>query len=379
MKKKIFIGTILLLVIVASLLVGLNQPLRTALYRSVFRHSSYIITEKDTVYSFGYAGVQKMLLNHNGETTLLKENDSFCHNCFVGYLMGRSGCIVDNYLYVAARSYLGGRYKSNENNYKKGRLYIMDKSSLEIIKEIETDYSMIEVKYQDTCMVISGLQGFNIYNIKNPLDPILTYKFRTEAAWEFQGCEIFTNKGRRYVTFARWADGLSIYDITDMNNVKLFKNIRIQDITYNGRTLPKGLQQFRLKLDYPFLYSTLGPTKGIVNSNSDVRGIIVYDLTKMDSISHYCVTIPRQYWYSKVNGDPQPTHIDIFGHRIYTNFSEKGVASFVKNGNSSQYEFEKIINASGGKQILPIHINRDGIVLMGNFRNEEIITYNLNQ
>lgn len=376
MKKKL-IGSLLVIIVVLGLLLGLNQPLRTAVYRSVFRHSSYIISDKDTVYSFGYAGVQKFLLNQDGKTTLLKENDSFCHNCIVGYLMGRSGCIVNNYLYVAARSYLGGRYKSKEKNYKKGCLYILDKSSLEILKEIETDYSMIEVKCLDTCMVVSGLQGFNIYNVKDVLNPQLTYQFRTEKAWEFQGCEIFVHDGRRYVAFARWADGLSIYDITDINNVKLFRNIRIEGTKLNGVALPKGLQQFRVVLDYPYLYSTIGPTKRLIGTSSDIRGIMAYDFSNLDSIHCICITIPKKYWYTKVNGDPQPTHIAIYGNHIYTNFSEKGIVSFVKNRNNNEIKFEKIINASDGRQILPIHINKDGILLMGDYRSEDIISYNL--
>ena len=104
---------------------------------------------------------------------------------------------------------------------------------------------------------------------------------------------------------------------------------------------------------------------------------MAYDFSNLDSIHCICVTIPKKYWYTKVNGDPQPTHLAIYGNHIYTNFSEKGIVSFVKNRNNNEIKFEKIINASDGRQILPIHINKDGILLMGDYRSEDIISYNL--
>ena len=58
------------------------------------------------------------------------------------------------------------------------------------------------------------------------------------------------------------------------------------------------------------------------------------------------------------------------------NFCEKGVAVF--NRNDSTLKYEKLINAANGKMILPLDINHDGILLLGDFNSEKIFSYNLN-
>ena len=141
LKKRYFIVSLISIFIVSFGYIYKNIPLRTAIYRSFYKQSTYIISEGDTIYSFGYFGVRKQVLENNGNLRLLAENDSFCHNCFVGHLIGRSGVIKGDYLYVATRSYLGGRWKSNSKGYQKGMLLIMCKSNLRILKRIEVDYS----------------------------------------------------------------------------------------------------------------------------------------------------------------------------------------------------------------------------------------------
>ena len=106
LKKRYFIVSLISIFIVSFGYIYKNIPLRTASYRSFYKQSTYIISEGDTIYSFGYFGVRKQVLENNGNLRLLAENDSFCHNCFVGHLIGRSGVIKGDYLYVATRSYL---------------------------------------------------------------------------------------------------------------------------------------------------------------------------------------------------------------------------------------------------------------------------------
>lgn len=36
-----------------------NRQLKTSIYRKLFRHPWYFISEGDNLYSFGYAGVEK--------------------------------------------------------------------------------------------------------------------------------------------------------------------------------------------------------------------------------------------------------------------------------------------------------------------------------
>lgn len=375
---KYLAGLVALTILFAGGYLMMNVPLRTAVYRSVFKQPVYLISENDTVYGFGYFGVNKYLLKRDGDLELLCNNDDFCHNCFIGHLIGRSGVIYGNYIYVAARSYLGGRYKSSDKNYKKGMLLIMRKSDLSIIKQIEVDYSMIEAKIYNQLLVVSGLQGFNIYNIADTLSPKITYSYRTEKPYEFQGCEFIPKGDSLYVAFARFSDGLSIYNVTNSHSIKQIAQINIQDTLADGGVLPLGLQSFRIKYQAPYLYATLGPSSGYINTMNDYRGILVYDLSNIHNIKKTFFQIPKSDYYKcKKLGDPHPSHLDIYQKKLYTNFGEKGVAIFdIDNDTMLRYISTKQIPNIDIS--LPIHITNNGVLLVGDYNREKISSYNLN-
>jgi len=370
-------GVILLCCITGYVIIYKNPPLRTAIYRNFAKQTVYLTTEGDTIYSFGYFGVRKWIIDNDGKTTLLAENDSFCHNCFIGHLIGRSGAINKDYLYVAARSYIGGIYRSKSKRYLKGKLLVMRKQDLQIINEYDADYSMIEAKIHGNNLIVSGLQGFNLYNINNPKEPKLTYSFRTNKPLEFQGCEFIEKDTALYVAFARFNEGLSIYNITNPSHTHLAAHIAIQDPQVNGTTLPNGLQTFRLVLDYPYLYSSLGPTINTFGTKNDYRGIMIYDISDINNIKQQSVLIPQSEWYSRKTGDPQPSHIDIYKDKIYVNFCERGVAIFSKPNPTRGSKYENLINVTNGKMILPLKINDKGVLLLGSFNSEKIFNYNL--
>lgn len=373
-NKKISISLIICICIlsIGLLYIYNNIPLRTAIYRSFAKQTTYITSEKDTIYSFGYFGIRKQLLDKNTfSLTLLNENSDFCKNCFVGHLIGRSGVINGNYLYVAARSYLGGRYKSNDKNYLKGKFLILRKSDLKVIKEFPMDYSMIETKIYKDYLVVTGLQGFNIYNIKEPISPKLIYSYRTHKPEEFQGCNFFIHENSLYIAMARFSDGISIYKI-EKSTVICVKNIPIQGTSSSNGILTNGMHVFNLKVKYPYIYATLAPTKKFFRSPQDNRGIIIYDVSNINDIKHYAVLIPRSLYYSKITGDPQPSYIEIYKNKIYTNFGEKGIAVFSLADSMSKSQFVCIKNYADGNMILPIYIDNNGILYMGGYNNEKI-------
>ena len=82
----------------------------------------------------------------------------------------------------------------------------MHKNDLNIIKEVPADYSMIEAKIHNNNLVVSGLQGFNIYDISDASNPKLSYQYRTGKAYEYQGCDFFDTDSCQYLVFARFAD-----------------------------------------------------------------------------------------------------------------------------------------------------------------------------
>ena len=97
-KSYKIVPTALIFTIVFSLgtYVYKDIPLRTAIFRTVAKGNNYLISEKDTLYSFGYYGVRKWLTDSIGNMMLIAENDEFCKNRFIGRLMGRSGVIKRN-------------------------------------------------------------------------------------------------------------------------------------------------------------------------------------------------------------------------------------------------------------------------------------------
>ena len=378
MRKKVVYAMMAFSCVLGFLYVYCNVPLRTAIYRSFAKQTVYLVCEADTIYSFGYFGVRKSLINRdNGEIKLLVENDDFCHNCFVGRLIGRSGAINGDYLYVAARSYLGGRYKSENKNYLKGKFLVMCKRNLHVIKEIPVDYSMIEAKIYGKNLVISGLQGFNIYDISCPANPHLVYSYRTEEAHEYQGCDFWETDQCLYLVFARFDCGLSIYDITNPKQPELVKDISIQDTLVNGTVLPDGLHAFRLVIKYPYIIATLAPKRNHIGTGADVRGLWICDISDLNQIKKYAVEIPRDEFYSTMTGDPQPSHIAVYNNRIYVNFCEKGFAIFSMSDVPSNIKFIRTVDFTNGKTILPITIDEKGWLFGGSFDNEEIYTYKL--
>lgn len=371
--KKLFVilGGIFVLVASIAFYVYKEIPFRTAIFRSFAKGSSYLISEKDTLYGFGYYGVRKWLADSE-QVRLLAENDDFMDNCFVGHLVGRSGAINGDYLYVAARSYLGGPDKRNSNNYSNGKLLILRKSDLSIVKEIKSDIKLIELKKHDDFLVVSGLCGFDIYHIAFPDSLEEVFKYRSEKFTEFQGLEIFDKDTSTYVAFARFAEGISIWDISSPAKAYPVCNRAIQDKLGNGCVLPEGLQVFKVELAYPYLYATLGPMKGYFGTSNDRRGLLVYDLSNIDSIQSTVCLIPSGDFYKTKIGDPEPTHLDIYDNILYANFGEKGVAMF-DISKPLEPVYKGIIDAgNAGNMILPIHINHKGILFSGDYYWDDI-------
>lgn len=366
MKKKYLFIILLLLIFGVCGVVYKNMPLRNAIFRSFAMGNTFLISEADTVYSFGYYGVRKSVIN-NDKLSILAENDEFVNNCFVGRLVGRSGIINGDYIYVAARSSLGGDYVSHNENYIDGKLLVLRKKDLSIVQEIKSDIKLIEVKMSGNHIIVTGLKGFDIYDISRPDSLTVTYMYRSERFTEFQGLELFDVDSCSYIAFARFAEGISIWDMSDPKNPYVVKDIAIQDTLVNGNVLPKGLQNFRIKLNYPYLYATLAPMSGYFGKKEDLRGIMVYDLSDINNIKSKVCLIPKEDYYTTKTGDPEPTHLDIYENRLYVNFGEKGVAVFNVTQPFNPI-YENIVDANNdGAMILPLHINHRGILFIGDY------------
>lgn len=368
-KSYKIVPTALIFTIVFSLgtYVYNDIPLRTAIFRTVAKGNNYLISEKDTLYSFGYYGVRKWLTDSIGNMMLIAENDEFCKNRFIGRLMGRSGTIKGDYIYVVARSYLGGADEIEANDYLNGKIIVMHKKNLTVVQEINSDIKLIEAKIHKNNLVVSGLKGFDVYDITDASHIKPLYRYRHKKFTEFQGFEIFEHRDSTYIAFARFAEGVSIWNMTDRRNVYPVKNISIQSIYSENEKLPKGLQSFRVCLRFPYLYATLAPMSSYFGKVNDRRGIITFDLSNLDSIRNNVTLIPQEEYYTTKTGDCQPTHLDIYNNKLYVNFGEKGYIVFDLT-NPFKPKMENIKNINNKHNvILPIHINHRGIMFSGNY------------
>lgn len=379
-KRKKYIIILSILLCVCSCFcyyVYNNISLRTAIFRSIVKGNWYIISEKDTLYNFGYFGVKKWLVDDKNNMHLLAENDDFCHNSSIGFLIGRSGVINGNYIYVVLRSYLGGSERSDSQNYVDGKLLVLKKDNLKVINEYPEDIKLIEAKICGNNLIVSGLQGFNIYDISKPEELKIVYKYRQKKFTEFQSFDVIEHNSKNYIVFARFAEGISVWDITNPTQTKEVMTIPIQQVTCNGEFLPKGLQCFSVMYKKPYVYATLAPMEMFFNTKNDRRGIITYDFSNIDSVKQTAVLVPKCKWYNKKVGDPQPSYMDIYKNKLYVNFGEKGIAVFdISNPNTPHYDC--IMSICDGNLIQPIHINDRGILFAGDYYWSNVYTKKIN-
>ena len=355
-----------------------NVPLRTAIFRSFVKGNFYLTSEEDTLYSFGWYGVRKWLVEEDKSLRLLAENDSFCDRCFVGWLIGRSGEVCGDYLYVATRSYLANGDEMDGKGYENGSLIIMRKGDLEIVDEYSSDIKLITAKKHGGLLVVSGLKGFDIYDVSEPSKPVVLNKYRQEEYTEFQGLDIFETDSSLFVAFARFGEGVSIHDISEPKKPKLLRNISLRDSLEDGSELPRGLQCFGVEVSYPYLYATIGPISSIFETENDRRGILVADIHDLDSVKLKACIIPKENDYEIKIGDPSPTFLCLCNNKIYTNYGEKGVAVFDISEPKSP-KFETIIEGcTKGNVVYPIYSDSEGRLFMGAYHWPDIYRLDLN-
>lgn len=340
---------------------------RTAIIRTFAKGSWYIDSEKDTVYTMGYYGIQKYLYQGTKKEKLLliAKNDNFCKNT----LIARSAVIDKDYVYVIARSYLGGITETGGLEYHNGAIIVMRKSDLKIIRNIPADIKYVEGKIVKNKLVVSGILGYDIYDVTNRESPMLAYKHRTPQRSEFQGCDTFTKDSMDYVVFSRYTEGIQVWNITDIHHPKEVAKVP---------TDADGCMTFDVTVAYPYVYSTLAPSNGSFNTKNDKRGIIVYDLSDLHNISTKKILIPRNQWYNVKVGDKEPTFIEKAGNRIYVNFADKGLAEFdITTPDFPRFVKTTDVNNNGG-HIQPFHIlSRGGVILSGNYWWKDIYVYEI--
>lgn len=349
-KKLLYAFSILICLGVVGIAVNKYNPyLRTDIFRSFAKGNWYITSEKDTLYTMGYYGVRKYLAADPQHLKLLAENDEFCED----RIMGRGGCVHDQYLYVTARSFLPGLVSNKEKN---GKLLVLRKGDLSIVKELDYEIKLVEARTSGDLLVVSGLKGFYIYDCSVPSNPEVIFSYRHSEYREYQGFDFIEKDDKLYVAFTLFGEGLEIWDITEPEQAKSVCLIPIDEQIADGNNLPGG-QSMGVVVHYPYVYATLGPNIETFKTEKDRRGIFVYDISNIDSVRKSVILIPETDWYSKNTGDKQPTYIAQYDNRVYVNFAEKGLAVFdISDPGKPRYEGINDISGDGAL-IQPIYVN----------------------
>lgn len=251
-------------------------------------------------------------------------------------------------------------------SYINGKLIVANKSNLEIITEYNLDLKGTDIYLYNNHLIMNCLRGFNIYDICNPIKPILKYTHRDYDYTEYQGADFFTEGGRNYMAVSNYTRGLSIWDITDMSNPtcvakKTFEGLIAED----GTSLQGTGYSFDVKVDYPYVYSTWANNTPYMNTAYWHIGLLTYDISSFSNITMKLTEIPSSDRYSiTTDGDKRPTRIVKLGNRVILNNSNKGISVFNVNDASNIY-YEGTFGVNDNASTNPIYVTEDGKIFVG--------------
>ena len=365
MMKKIKLSSFIFLSLLALafIFVKFGGDYRTQIFRSFCQGNWYILQDSDKLYTMGYYGVRKYQIESDSTIRVISESNEFCKNT----IAGRGGTVYGNYLYVSARSFLAGQSERKDSKWKNGVLLVYDKTTLTLLKSINSDIKLVEAKvFHKTKLLVSGLGGFDIYDIKNPKDPLKIYSYRGQERYEYQGFDFYKKDGNTYVVFANWTSGISIWNVSDVSKPQKIRQVPIQTRTIDGKYPFTGNQTFHIIVKYPVVYATLGPSSAVYKTNKEIRGMLVLDISKINDIKAKIVKVPvKDWWKNNTGGDFQPTYIGMYKNRIFVNFGEKGVASFNINDPLNP-KYTGIVKATDNNNlIVPIFVSNKGVLYSG--------------
>jgi len=375
MKRKHAVILISIFIILPCLgtYIYLDIPLRTAIFRSLAKGNWYIVPEADTLFAMGYYGVRKYTLTPPNTLELIAENSDFCTNTNIA----RGGALYKECLYVSTRSYLGGEKQKKSGGYINGALLVLDRKDLKEIKRIDSDIKLVEAKTYGRNLIVSGLRGFDIYDIADPKAPRKIFQYRHPSWKEYQGFDFFDADQHTYIVFALFTGGIEIWDMTNPTKAELKAAVPVSIPMETGDTLSEGGSVLHVLSDYPYVYAPLAPSRKAFGNGSGRRGILTYEIGDLDNIKVNCTLIPDTDWYSKSTGDLAPSFIDKYRRTVYTNFGEKGVALFDIT-RPFEPRYVRTLDVTGCNALIqPICITSEGELYSGSYYWSDIYIYEL--
>lgn len=225
-----------------------------------------------------------------------------------------------------------------------GKLVVLNKRNLSVENMYYLDMKGTDIYINNNTLVLDMLKGCNIYDITNPVVPKLKYWHRSniEKYKEYQGCRIFTYNERVYSVSCNYIHGITLLDITDLNNVKEVYVSEFVDLSYNDKVLGGKSYNFDVEVNLPYIYLTHTTRKSYISTEFDYRGLVVVDISDINNIKKKVVPAPLDIWSTIYNGDPKPNRIKRVGNRLLLNNNDKGIVVYDVTNPSEPVYLENI-------------------------------------
>ena len=247
-------------------------------------------------------------------------------------------------------------------SYDKGKITIIDKNTLEVKHTIHVEYPVTGMAVHGNRLVVSGLNGVNVYNIADAENPELVYSYRPASFRDIQEMKIYEHDGHVYAFICKYTCGVLILDITDLNNVFIAKEEEFSNWKYKNYS--KAVYCYDVVIDWPYAYSTLAPLPAYSSNIPEACGVWVWDLTDLNNITRTMYMIEPSEITTNKNGDVAPTHIARYGNTLYLNNRDKGLAVFdIKS--KGVVEYKGLVQFENETSVNCISITDDGYLFLG--------------
>lgn len=278
-----------------------------------------------------------------------------------------------------------------------GVVSIIRKSDLSIVNEYKLNMRGCSSYIYENYLFVGMIGGLNIYDISTGDSAKLVgfnrdsskrvnypkgdaeYKIRVPFI-EIQKMHMYNNDGKNYIVGGNDARGIVIYNVTDIHNPILYKEVldipNVSSINNEGTILnyPQYIE-WDVKCEYPYIYSTVAALHRyrkdlqLADENDLVYGLKIRDISNIDNITSVIVRMNKDDYpdYILSDGDSRPVSFCFVKNKIVMGNCNKGIAIFEKNGFESRYI--KSMEMLYDTRICHVQSTRDGRVFASDYTN----------
>ena len=282
-----------------------------------------------------------------------------------------------------------------------GYFIVMDKKLNVLYKKAYYGTSKTEVGYRkpsgfvidkETSRIYISCQlyGWICYDINDPANPILLHEYSPLderivssingadlssvcGPIEYQNGCLFSKDNHKYYAVAGYADGIHMWDVSDISNPEEIKNdivsgdygifwqFRVKESAWNTTA-----HLFDVEVIDNLMYATIAPTTVHGNDKDRISGLLVLDISNLSAPTYKFYPIDAADWnfYQKI-GDVKPSRLLITNNKVLLNNGNKGIAVYDNTGEEPAYigcipsdgdEIYQMVKADDGRLISGCHI-----------------------